>query len=86
MLNNDETPTPRQIEQTAMGQYLALSAAVHALIESHPHPAAFARRFDDYDQLTQKVFLQRETIQKDDGARQAFSEVRASLIGAIPKH
>lgn len=86
MMNDDEIPTPEQSQQIATGQYVALSAAVHALIASHPNPAEFARLFRHYDQETQRLFLALPVMQAENGMRLAYGEVRRSLLAAIPPH
>lgn len=84
MLDDNLPPSPEQQTQIAGGQFAALSAAVHALIASHPDPKAFASCFEQYDQVMQQILLTRPALQLDDGLRQADSEIRASLLAAIP--
>jgi hypothetical protein len=82
MLEDDKVATPTQQTQIAAGQYAALSAAVHALIASHPDRLAFARALDEYAGITDRIFLTPTALQADDGMRQAYSEVMRSLRGA----
>ena len=79
MLEDDKAPSNEQRHQIAAGQYMALSAAVHALIATHPDRAAFAKALDGYASETAPIFLSQPALQADDGIRQAYAEVLRGL-------
>ena len=85
MLDDDLPPTPKQTQQIAAGQHMALSTAVHALIATHPNPGAFERALAEYSQVPDRILLTPTALQADDGLRQAYSEVMRGLRDAIPK-
>lgn len=85
MLDDDKAPTPGQQRQMATGQNLALSAAVHALIATHPDPKAFEAALDLYANELAKILILPLALQHDDGMRQAYSESLRSLRSAVQK-
>lgn len=69
MLEDDKVPTPDQQRQIEAGQSMALTAAVHALIATHPAPAAFEAALDLYANELAKILLLPLALQRDDGLR-----------------
>ena len=69
MLEDDKAPSEAQARQTAAGQYIALSAALHALIGSHPNPTAFSKLFDQYAEISSQILLTKTALQADEIGR-----------------
>ncbi len=83
MINDDEPPTEAQAQQIAAGQYMALSAAVHALIATHPNPSKLRDMLMPYLAETDRILLTPQALQADDGMRQSYSEIRRTLLDAL---
>lgn len=84
MIEDDNALTWEQRHQMEVGQNMALSAAVHALIATHPNPAAYAAMLDHFAQPTNLLFLERLPLQKDDGIRRAYGEALHTFRSVIP--
>jgi hypothetical protein len=84
VINDDEPPSEAQARQIATGQYMALSAAVHALMATHPRPAEIRAMFMHFLSVPDQILLTQQALQADDGLRQAYAEVRLSLLDALP--
>lgn len=85
MIDDEQPLTPDQVRQAEIGSNMAISAAVHALIASHPAADAFEKAFQNYLSFSDGMFLTTLGLQKDQGMRQAYSSTRRSLWDAVWK-
>lgn len=81
MNSNDRT---KQTMQSAAGQFLALSAAVHALIETHPDPAALKAALMRRLQPSDDMLLTDASLQADQGIGDGYGLLRRSILSAFP--
>lgn len=85
MLQDDKAPTPAQQHQITFGHSLAVNAALHALIATHPNPRAFSAVFEQCVAETNRMLLLPTALKGDDGLRQSYGEALRMLRAAIPQ-
>lgn len=85
MLEDDKAPTLEQRIQMQAGQSMALNAAVHALIRSHPNPQSFAAVFETLLEVTNPILVTGLALQANDGLREAYSETVRTLRSMLPQ-
>jgi hypothetical protein len=81
-MNSDDRT--KQTLQSAAGQFLALSAAVHALIETHPDPAALKAALMRRLQPSDRMLLTDASLMADQGIGEAYGMLRQSILSAFP--
>lgn len=84
MVEDDKAPTLEQRIQMQAGQLSALSAAVHALIRTHPDAPAFSAEFDRLLAVTDSILATPLAHRMNDGLSEAHAETARSLRSMLP--
>lgn len=79
MIEDSKAPTLEQRIQTQAGEILALSAAVHALIRTHPAASDFSAEFERLLGVTGKILSTPVAERMNDGLRESYAETVRSL-------